>query len=88
MAAGLLTIVSDVQGLTEIVEPDRNGLTFPVGDHQTLALRCIWAVNHRDDAERLALCGQRDVDERFGLERYQRQIVEALECVAVEKAER
>jgi glycosyltransferase involved in cell wall biosynthesis len=87
MAAGLLTIVSDVQGLTEIVEPDRNGLTFPAGDHQMLALRCMWAVDHSDDAVRLALCGQRDVDERFGLERYQRQIVEALEFVDVGRAE-
>jgi glycosyltransferase involved in cell wall biosynthesis len=83
MAAGLLTIVADVQGLTEIVDADRNGLTFPSGDHKALAQQCIWAATHPEDAAALALQGQRDVNERFGLDRYQRQIVEALESVDI-----
>lgn len=85
MAAGLLTIVADVQGLTEIVDPGLNGLAFPPGDHRALAQQCIWAATHPEDAAALALKGQRDVDERFGLDRYQRQIVEVVESLDIEE---
>ncbi|MGU3497402.1 glycosyltransferase family 4 protein [Mycobacterium sp. C31M] len=79
MAAGLVTVVAEVQGLTEIVQNERNGLTFPPGDHRALAQRCAWVVDNREAAAELARQGQCDVDERFGLDTYQRQIVEFIE---------
>ena len=81
MAAGLLTIVADVQGLAEIVENGNNGLTFSADDHTALARSCIWAMTHPEESKNLALRGQRDVSERFSLERYEREIVEALESL-------
>lgn len=81
MAAGVLTIVAAVQGLTEIVDADRSGLTFHSGDHLGLAEQCAWAANHPDQAAALAWQGRCDVDQRFGLDTYQRQIVEAVESV-------
>ena len=81
MAAGLLTIVADVQGLAEIVENGNNGLTFSADDHTALARSCIWAMTHPEESKNLALRGQRDVSERFSLERYEREVVEALESL-------
>ena len=81
MAAGVLTVVAEVQGLTEIVVADHNGLTFTAGDHAQLAARCVWALTHPAEAAEIASRGQCDVEERFGVERYHREIVEALESV-------
>jgi glycosyltransferase involved in cell wall biosynthesis len=81
MAAGVLTIVADVQGLAEIVENGTNGLTFSADDHRALARCCIWALGHPEESKKLALTGQRDVHERFSLDRYEREVVEALESV-------
>ncbi len=84
MAAGVLTIVSAVEGLTEIVESGRNGMTFRSADHAMLARRCRWVVANPAESAELARRGQRDVNERFGLDHYQREIVEALESVVVD----
>jgi glycosyltransferase involved in cell wall biosynthesis len=81
MAAGVLTIVAEVQGLTEIVEDRNNGLTFASDDHRALARHCIWAQRHPEESKKLGLAGQRAVHERFSLDRYEREIVEALESV-------
>ncbi|MGE2735305.1 glycosyltransferase family 4 protein [Mycolicibacterium vaccae] len=88
MAAGVLTIVSEVQGLLEIVDPESNGLTFPSGDHRALAEKCCWAAEHPGQAAALAEEGRRSVIERFGLDRYQSQIIETLESVEMEEASR
>jgi glycosyltransferase involved in cell wall biosynthesis len=85
MAAGRLTIVADVQGLVEIVANGQNGLTFPADDHRALARGCIWALTHPEDAKRLALQGQHDVNERFSLSRYEQEIVGALESLELVK---
>lgn len=81
MAAGLLTIVADVQGLAEIVENGNTGLTFSADDHSALARSCIWAMTHPEETKNLALRGQHDVSERFSLDRYEREVVDALESV-------
>ena len=81
MAAGLLTIVADVQGLAEIVENGSNGLTFSADDHSALAQCCIWAMTHPEESKKFALQGQCDVSERFSLDRYEREVVGALESV-------
>lgn len=81
MAAGRLTIVADIQGLVEIVANGQNGLTFHIDDHRALARCCIWAFTYPEEASKLALQGQRDVNERFSLSRYEQEIVGALESV-------
>jgi glycosyltransferase involved in cell wall biosynthesis len=83
MAAGLLTIVADVDGLTEIVDDGQNGLTFRAGSHQELTQRCLWAMSNPEQSAALAVTGQRDVNEKFGLDRYEREIVKAIESLEV-----
>ena len=86
MAAERLTIAADVQGLTEIVNHERNGLTFQSGDHHALAQRCVWAIENPQQAATLSAVGARDVNDRFGLDRYQQQIVTAIECTGAVSA--
>ena len=81
MAAGLLTIVADVQGLAEIVQNGKNGLTVPPDDPLALAQSCIWVLTHPEESREISLQGQRDVEERFSLDRYEREVVEVLESV-------
>jgi glycosyltransferase involved in cell wall biosynthesis len=81
MAAGLPTIVAEVQGLVEIVQNGENGLTVPPDDPSALAQSCIWALTHIEESRELALRGQRDVNERFSLDRYEREVVEVLESM-------
>lgn len=85
MAAGLLTIVADVDGLTEIVDDEKNGLTFRAGSRESLTQRCLWAISNPDRSAALASIGQRDVNEKFGLDRYEREIVKAVESAEVSK---
>lgn len=85
MAAGVLTIVAEVQGLTEIVEDGNSGLTFAAEDHRALARHCIWAQRHPEESKKLGFAGQRAVHERFSLDRYEREIVEAFESVGGRK---
>jgi glycosyltransferase involved in cell wall biosynthesis len=86
MAAGRLTIVADVQGLVEIVANGHNGLTFRADDHQALARCCIWALTHPEESSKLASQGQRDVNEKFSLSRYEQEVVGALESVELVNA--
>ena len=82
MAAGVLTIASNCQGLTEIIQQGRNGLTFPVDDSSALARSCIWALNHPEEAKQMASRAQRDVEERFSLAQYEQQVTEIIRSVA------
>ncbi|WP_084528299.1 glycosyltransferase family 4 protein [Nocardia crassostreae] len=88
LAAGVLTVVSEVQGLTEILLDGRTGLTFPSNDHRALARCCSWAATHPEESRRLAMTGQRDVLERFSLARYEKQILDILESAAAGRAVR
>jgi glycosyltransferase involved in cell wall biosynthesis len=85
MAAGVLTIASNCQGLTEIIQQGRNGLTFPVDDSSALAQSCIWALNHPEEAKEMASRAQRDVEERFSLTQYEQQVTEIIRSVARSK---
>ncbi|MFC9997686.1 glycosyltransferase family 4 protein [Nocardia sp. NPDC127526] len=88
LAAGVPTVVSEVQGLTEIVADGRTGLTFPSNDHRALARCCSWVATHPEESRRLAMTGRRDVLERFSLARYEHQILEILESAAARRAVR
>lgn len=88
LAAGVMTVVSDVQGLTEIVTDGRTGLTFPGNDHRALARCCSWVATHPEESRKLAMAGQNDVLERFSLARYEQQILEILESAAARRAVR
>ncbi|WP_428499313.1 glycosyltransferase family 4 protein [Pseudonocardia sp.] len=81
MAAGVLTIVANVQGLIEIVTDRETGLTFEAGKAESLAQACVWAIKNAGDATRIAIAGQESVPERFSLESYKSAVVSVLEKV-------
>jgi glycosyltransferase involved in cell wall biosynthesis len=82
MAAGLPTVVANVDGLAEIVADGETGLTFDMGDSEGLADRCQWVISHPEQSREIALAGQRSIAERFSLEQYQTAIVMTLEDVS------
>lgn len=79
MAAGLPTIVADVHGLSEIVTDGQTGWSFEAGDSDALADRCQWVISHPEESKKIALTGRRSIAERFSLERYQTDVISALE---------
>jgi glycosyltransferase involved in cell wall biosynthesis len=85
MAAGVLTVASNCQGLTEIIEQGRNGLIFAADDSSALAQSCLWALNHPVEAKEMASRAQRDVEERFSLARYEQQVTEIIQSVVGSK---
>ncbi|HHV21267.1 MAG TPA: glycosyltransferase [Propionibacterium sp.] len=82
MAAGVLTVVAEVQGLTEIVTHQETGLTFPSEDAATLVLRCLWAMENPEAAHRLAASGRASVVSRFTVGQYRAAIVEAVQSLS------
>ncbi|NQX35585.1 glycosyltransferase family 4 protein [Herbiconiux sp. VKM Ac-2851] len=78
MAAERPTVVSEVQGLVEIVHRDEVGLTFPVGDPEKLADVLERIIGDPELARRVAEEGRRSVLERFSTEAYSRGIVSAV----------
>jgi glycosyltransferase involved in cell wall biosynthesis len=69
MAAGLLVIGSEVGGQVEMLENNRNALTFQAEDAATLADNMERVLEDRSLALRLARAGQQTVLERFTLDR-------------------
>lgn len=79
MAAGIFTVVSDVQGLAEIVENGVTGMTFRSEDPIALAECCTWAITHPQEAASIASRGQRHIGEKFRLETYEEELVKVIE---------
>ena len=69
MAAGLPVVVSDVGGVSELVEHRRNGLLVRPGDVTgvTAALREL--IEHPDTAAALGESARRTVDSRYSFDR-------------------
>ncbi|WP_291048117.1 glycosyltransferase family 4 protein [Herbiconiux sp.] len=82
MAAERPTVVSDVQGLVEIVDDPSIGRSFPVGDDEQLAVVLEQIVVDDDLARSLARRGRLSVLDRFSPESYARGIVAAVETAA------
>jgi glycosyltransferase involved in cell wall biosynthesis len=77
--AGRPVIVSDVQGLAEIVVHGRTGLLVPPGDAPALAFAISRLLDDPEFAHQLADAGLADAHERFSLARYQDQVVACVE---------
>ncbi|WP_412675596.1 1,4-alpha-glucan branching protein domain-containing protein [Alkalihalophilus marmarensis] len=65
MAAGKPTIVSDVGGLSSIVQHGENGLKMIPGDKDSLAAQVMYLYNHPILREGIATQGLRDVKTKF-----------------------
>lgn len=81
MAANVVTVVAEVQGLTEIVTDGETGFTFPSEDASALAIRCLWVMQNPVEASRIATAGGESVRKRFTIDKYRTEIVAAIESV-------
>jgi glycosyltransferase involved in cell wall biosynthesis len=74
MASGCCAIGSDVEGIREVVEPNRTGILVRHADPEDLARALEWLTRNPDQASELAASGQRKVAQQFGrqqmIERY------------------
>jgi glycosyltransferase involved in cell wall biosynthesis len=78
MVAGRPTIVSDVQGLTEIIDHEVTGLTFPPDDAASLADAIRRLTEDPALARSLAVAGREHARTRFSAERYESEMVAAV----------
>jgi glycosyltransferase involved in cell wall biosynthesis len=69
MAAGLPIVASDVGGIPELIENERNGLLSPVGNPDALAERMCRLIADPPLAARLASAARHDARTRFSFER-------------------
>ncbi|KQT73975.1 glycosyltransferase family 4 protein [Microbacterium sp. Leaf436] len=74
LAAGVPVIVSDVQGLVEIVGDGREGLVVPADDPEELATKLETLRTDDTLRHRLVEQGRRSVAERFSREQYRAQV--------------
>ena len=81
MAAERPTVVSNVQGLVEIVNGPEVGLVFEAGDSAGLADRLQTLVAEPELAARLAVQGRRSVLQRFSVDQYSTAMVGLLQSL-------
>lgn len=73
MAAKIIPIVSDIEGNRELIRNKKNGLMFPVGDHNKLAEAVIYAYNHTNFQKKATAENYRYVYEKGDLEKNMEQ---------------
>ena len=78
LLAGVPTVATDVPGLREIIRHGETGLLVPPGRPEPLADAIAQLIDDPTWARQLAVAGQQDVRQRFGLERYEAAMRELL----------
>lgn len=82
MLAGLLTIAADAGATPELVKDGETGLLFSAGDPKTLEARIEWALDHPDEARRIAARGQIEAKRRFAIAPYAARIADLYQSAA------
>jgi len=77
LAKGTPALVSDLGGLTEIVDDGVTGWLVKPGDHQHLADRVVWMIEHRDGVAKMRRRARTAFVERFSSDRVVQQWVTA-----------
>jgi glycosyltransferase involved in cell wall biosynthesis len=67
MASGTAVLASNIGGILEIINDDKNGLLFQVGDSKELLEKLNDLISNPNKMKRLAQQGREDVVERFSL---------------------
>jgi glycosyltransferase involved in cell wall biosynthesis len=75
MGSGLAVAYNDIGDLGELLERRRLGLTFPVGDADTLADRLCWAAEHPEELTRIAESARRYALEHLTFSATTRELV-------------
>jgi glycosyltransferase involved in cell wall biosynthesis len=82
MASGLPVVVSDVQGLVEIVSSDQVGLVVPAEDPEAIARAVARLQDDPALRYRLSVHGSTSVRDRFSRERYRAEIADEIVRIA------
>lgn len=69
LASGLPVVASNIGGIPEVIDDERNGLLFPPGDHRELARTIQRLLLHPALSARLSERARIDAVERFSIER-------------------
>lgn len=64
-ASGLPVILSDIGGMTQMVEEGSTGLHFRVGDAADLAAKAKWATEHPRELEAMGLAARREYERLY-----------------------
>jgi glycosyltransferase involved in cell wall biosynthesis len=67
MASGLPLIVSDLQGLSETIEPNRNGFLIAPGDHVQLATNIKKLIEQPQIANEFSIASRKRAEEFFSI---------------------
>lgn len=78
MASGLPLIVSNLQGLSETIENNKNGYLIAPGDHIGLAEKLVLLCNHRDLAVSFSINSRQRAEKHFSLSLQIRKMAEIL----------
>jgi len=69
MSCGVCVLGSNIPSISEIIEPNKNGLLFETGNSEDLAEKIKVLLNDETLRIRLAKQGEKSVHERFSIER-------------------
>ncbi|MFA5134916.1 MAG: glycosyltransferase family 4 protein [Patescibacteria group bacterium] len=72
MASGVPVVASKIGGTQEIIDPGKTGLLAEPGSGRDLADQLLYLYNNRSEAKEMALRARVKVEERFSLERMER----------------
>lgn len=75
MARGLVILASDIPGMREKIEAERNGYLFPPGDIEKIKERLLYLKNNPKEISRMSRNNLEDV-QRFTVERQAKQYLE------------
>ena len=67
-------VATEVGGIPEIIEHNKNGLLVPPADSKMLARACLQLLNNNDEADRLSNTGLDVAKERFSVEKQVEQL--------------
>ena len=77
-AARVPVVAAAVGGIPEVIQPERNGLLFSPGDSPGLAAAITRLRNDRDLRDRLVEHAYQDYRSRWGLPRFQEEMLQTL----------
>jgi len=65
MASGVPTISTEIEGISGVIEHDKNGIVVPVRDPETLAESIVELLNNKQKRERIGKNGMKLVNESY-----------------------
>lgn len=78
MGYSLPVITTNIAGIPDIVENDKNGFCVKPRCSEALAEKMAWMIEHPEDGGRMGIFGRKILEEKFTLEKYESNICSIL----------